>query len=261
MTKIDVGPFEHALVDPHHRVVARAGRQHVERGILAEDALGGRAALPVVVADEEDADRCGGESPSVSGNLTSMSSVAEGLAALAIVSVVAAVTLFVPSTSAAPAPAPLPAERHLRNIRQLTFGGENAEAYFSPDGTHLIFQSTRDGAACDQIFTMKIDGTRRAAGQHRQGADDLRLLLSGRQGHPVRLDAQGRRGLPAEAELRARLRVADLRRLRHLSRQSRRLEPAAADDARPATTPRRRSRPTARSPSPACATATWRSTR
>jgi Tol biopolymer transport system component len=57
------------------------------------------------------------------------------------------------------APAQLPAERHLRNIRQLTFGGENAEAYFSPDGSRLIFQSTRDGYACDQIFTMKTDGT------------------------------------------------------------------------------------------------------
>src|SRR5206468_1455665 len=50
-------------------------------------------------------------------------------------------------------------ERHLRNIRQLTHGGENAEAYFSPDGTHLIFQSTRDGHPCDQIYTIKIDGT------------------------------------------------------------------------------------------------------
>jgi TolB protein len=55
--------------------------------------------------------------------------------------------------------APGPAERHLRNIRQLTFGGENAEAYFSPDGTRLIFQSTREGTPCDQIFTMKVDGT------------------------------------------------------------------------------------------------------
>jgi TolB protein len=50
-------------------------------------------------------------------------------------------------------------ERHLRNIRQLTSGGENAEAYFSPDGTRLIFQSTRPGYPCDQIFTMKTDGT------------------------------------------------------------------------------------------------------
>jgi Tol biopolymer transport system component len=50
-------------------------------------------------------------------------------------------------------------ERHLKNIRQLTTGGENAEAYFSPDGTRLIFQSTRPGVPCDQIFTMKVDGT------------------------------------------------------------------------------------------------------
>ena len=50
-------------------------------------------------------------------------------------------------------------ERHLTNIRQLTNGGENAEAYFSPDGSRLIFQSTREGVPCDQIFTMKIDGS------------------------------------------------------------------------------------------------------
>ena len=50
-------------------------------------------------------------------------------------------------------------ERHLRNVRQLTFGGENAEAYFSADGTRLIFQSTREGRGCDQIYTMKVDGS------------------------------------------------------------------------------------------------------
>ena len=55
--------------------------------------------------------------------------------------------------------APLPDERHLRNLRQLTFGGENAEAYFSFDGARLIFQSTRDGYPCDRIFTMKADGS------------------------------------------------------------------------------------------------------
>jgi TolB protein len=58
-----------------------------------------------------------------------------------------------------PPPKPIAAERHLRNVRQLTFGGENAEAYFAPDGSRLIFQSTRNGYACDQMFTMKIDGT------------------------------------------------------------------------------------------------------
>jgi len=50
-------------------------------------------------------------------------------------------------------------EVHLRNIRQLTFGGENAEAYFSFDGQKVIFQSTREPYKCDQIFTMNRDGS------------------------------------------------------------------------------------------------------
>ena len=51
-------------------------------------------------------------------------------------------------------------ERHIRNIRQLTTGGENAEAYFSPDGKQLIFQSTREPYKCDQIFTMSVENPR-----------------------------------------------------------------------------------------------------
>jgi TolB protein len=54
---------------------------------------------------------------------------------------------------------PHPKERHLRNIRQLTAGGENAEAYFSADGRQIIFQSTREPYKCDQIFTMNTDGS------------------------------------------------------------------------------------------------------
>jgi Tol biopolymer transport system component len=54
---------------------------------------------------------------------------------------------------------PHPKEVHLRNIRQLTFGGENAEAYFSLDGQKIIFQSTRGSYKCDQIFTMNRDGS------------------------------------------------------------------------------------------------------
>lgn len=53
----------------------------------------------------------------------------------------------------------LPEEKHLRNIRQLTFGGQNAEAYFSFDEKKLIFQSTRDTFKCDQIFSMNLDGS------------------------------------------------------------------------------------------------------
>src|SRR6476661_4225422 len=63
------------------------------------------------------------------------------------------------STSAAQGPLAVAGEKHLTNIKQLTFGGENAEAYFSFDGKQLIFQSKRDGRACDQIYSMNIDGS------------------------------------------------------------------------------------------------------
>ncbi|MGB8508298.1 MAG: hypothetical protein WCD76_07830 [Pyrinomonadaceae bacterium] len=61
--------------------------------------------------------------------------------------------------STALTPIELPAEKHLRHVRQLTFGGENAEAYFDGDGSHLSFQSKRDGRECDQIYVMRADGS------------------------------------------------------------------------------------------------------
>ncbi|HEX7085048.1 MAG TPA: hypothetical protein VF198_01690 [Vicinamibacterales bacterium] len=75
---------------------------------------------------------------------------------LALAAAATAAGLAQPQGDAGPDPA---RERHLRNVRQLTAGGENAEAYFSFDGRQLVFQATRDGAACDQIFTMNVDGT------------------------------------------------------------------------------------------------------
>src|SRR6266851_10230110 len=50
-------------------------------------------------------------------------------------------------------------EVHLRNIRQLTFGGQNAEAYFSRSGRQLIFQRQEADSGCDQEFVMNMDGT------------------------------------------------------------------------------------------------------
>ena len=49
--------------------------------------------------------------------------------------------------------------QHLANIRQLTDGGSNAEAYWAPDGKRLIFQTTRSPYDCDQIFVMNADGS------------------------------------------------------------------------------------------------------
>jgi len=47
-------------------------------------------------------------------------------------------------------------EKHLTEIRQLTFGGENAEPYWAPDGKHIIFQATPRGAGCDQQYVMDL---------------------------------------------------------------------------------------------------------
>ncbi|MFQ5827735.1 MAG: TolB family protein [Candidatus Methylomirabilia bacterium] len=65
-------------------------------------------------------------------------------------------------------PVPLDAREHrLANVSQLTFGGLNAEAYFDWSGSRLIFQSTRPPFGCDQIFTMRGDGS------------DVRLVSTG----------------------------------------------------------------------------------
>lgn len=47
-------------------------------------------------------------------------------------------------------------ERHFRSLSQLTYGGENAEAYWSFDGRQLVFQSRPAGEGCDQIFRMTV---------------------------------------------------------------------------------------------------------
>ncbi len=60
-------------------------------------------------------------------------------------------------------------EVHLKNITQLTFGGDNAEAYWSFDDTQLIFQSNWDkinGQGCDQIFIMNADGSQLDEGEN-----------------------------------------------------------------------------------------------
>ena len=47
-------------------------------------------------------------------------------------------------------------EEHIKNLRQLTFSGENAEAYFSADGKKLILQAHDEDSVCDQIYIMDI---------------------------------------------------------------------------------------------------------
>lgn len=54
-----------------------------------------------------------------------------------------------------------PEEVHFKNIQQVTFGGDNAEAYWSFDDKQLVFQSNYKewGLECDQMFLMNIGET------------------------------------------------------------------------------------------------------
>jgi TolB protein len=69
------------------------------------------------------------------------------------------VTFLCLNTYAQEAPLKYPGERHLNNIRQLTFGGDNAEAYWSFDGKKVSFQSNYKawGNQCDQIYYTPVD--------------------------------------------------------------------------------------------------------
>ena len=86
------------------------------------------------------------------------------------------VTLLAATLSAQSSPEPPPRaalaageEKFLANLRQLTFGGQNAEAYWSADGSRLIFQSDEGSLPCDQIFTMSADGSHRQRVSNGQG--------------------------------------------------------------------------------------------
>jgi Tol biopolymer transport system component len=61
--------------------------------------------------------------------------------------------------SPAVARAPEAGEPFFASLTQLTFGGQNAEAYFSPGGEQLIFQRTDSDTTCDQQYVMNVDGS------------------------------------------------------------------------------------------------------
>ncbi len=52
-----------------------------------------------------------------------------------------------------------PEEKHFKSLRQVTFGGDNAEAYWSFDDKQLVFQSNNKNwnVSCDQMFLMNAD--------------------------------------------------------------------------------------------------------
>ena len=58
-------------------------------------------------------------------------------------------------------------ETHLANVRQLTFGGDNAEAYWAFNNDALVYQTTQPqaGIPCDRIFVMPLDAEATADGK------------------------------------------------------------------------------------------------
>jgi TolB protein len=78
------------------------------------------------------------------------------LAASAALAATPPAPLPIPPTAAPSDSMIRPGERHFAHLWQLTFGGQNAEGYFSADGKKLIWQATRDLYPCDQMFIMDL---------------------------------------------------------------------------------------------------------
>lgn len=92
---------------------------------------------------------------------TSSSFLIRALVVLAIPAGLFAATAQRGVSQPGPVGGPSGPERHLRNIKQLTKSGQNAEAYWSADGSRISFQSMDGDQQCDQIYTMKPDGSDR----------------------------------------------------------------------------------------------------
>ena len=89
---------------------------------------------------------------------------------------------------------------HFSNLKQLTNGGSNGESYWSPDSKRIIFQSTRDGAGCDQQYIMNADGS----GQHLvstgKGATTCGYFLSDNKHFVYASTHEGNPACPAPAD-------------------------------------------------------------
>ncbi|MBK5286471.1 MAG: PD40 domain-containing protein, partial [Bacteroidia bacterium] len=71
--------------------------------------------------------------------------------------------------------------KHLTNIRQLTFSGDNAEAYFSSDGKKIVYQARNksEGRNCDQIYYSDIDSFHPVMLSNGQGRTTCSFFLPG----------------------------------------------------------------------------------
>ncbi len=86
-----------------------------------------------------------------------------------------------PKPTASPEPPKVATEPHLTELKQLTFGGENAEAYWSSAGDQLILQARTQGMGCDQIYRLKIGESKPTQISSGKGATTCSYFLPGDQ--------------------------------------------------------------------------------
>jgi Tol biopolymer transport system component len=94
-----------------------------------------------------------------------------------------------------------PGEPHLAEVRQLTFGGQNAEAYFSFDGSELIFQTTRGERSCDAIYRMNADGTSQRQVSSGEGATTCAFIAPDNQSIIYASTHLGGKGCPPKPDM------------------------------------------------------------
>ena len=127
------------------------------------------------------------------------------------------------------APAADLADNFYSNVHQLTSGGENAEAYWSPDGKRLIFQSTRGALKCDQIFVMNADGSDQHMVSTGKGRTTCGYFLPDNEHILYASTHLAGDACPPEADHSKGYVWAVYPRLRHLHRQRRRQRSQAPD--------------------------------
>ncbi len=96
---------------------------------------------------------------------------------------------------------------------------ENAEAYWSPDGKRLIFQSTRGDSKCDQIYIMNADGSNQHMVSTGKGRTTCGYFLPDNKHILYASTHLAEPRLPARSRSQQRLRLGRLSRLRHLRRE------------------------------------------
>ena len=136
--------------------------------------------------------------------------------------------LSLPGALSAAPPGPprrRPEEKHFRNLRQLTFGGQNAEGYWSPDGKQIIYQrmNEAEGVMCDQEYVVELATGKSRRVSNGKGRVTCGYFTDGGRRVLYASTHLARRGLPAAGRSLEGLLLADGDGLRHRQPRARRL--------------------------------------